>query len=104
MTRPAELLDQVPPPRPWRRSTPDEPCPMCRRAGCLITGPHDHPSAVVCRRVKSPKAVGELGYLHVLRDDGPTWAAWRNSLPRLARGGRRRIKATADAGQGGDQR
>jgi len=76
-------------PRPWNRATRRRPCPVCRAVGCLYVGSHDSPVAVVCARVESPQPIGTAGWLHVLNDRGPTWAPWRVSLSKLARGGRR---------------
>ena len=69
------------PPRPWTRTTTQHRCPVCRRAGCLVTG--DPVAAVVCVRVESAKRIGSAGWLHVLDNSGPTWSEWRRSLPRL---------------------
>ncbi len=33
---------------------------------------------------ESAERVGQAGYLHVLRNGGPTWTPWRRSLRRLA--------------------
>lgn len=70
-------------PAPWTRTTAAHRCPVCRRAGCLVSSPTS-PAAVVCARTESPQPISMAGYLHVLRD-GPTWAPWRVSLARLAR-------------------
>ena len=70
-------------PAPWTRTTAAHRCPVCRRAGCLVSSPKS-PAAVICTRTKSPRPIGTAGYLHVLRDGGPTWAPWRTSLVRLA--------------------
>ncbi len=75
-------------PKPWRRSTLTHRCPVCRRVGCLFTGPHDAPVAAICRRVEASRRIGERGWLHVLNDSGPTWAPWRVSLAKLAGGPR----------------
>jgi hypothetical protein len=71
-------------PKPWQRATRARPCPVCHAAGCLYAGPHGSPLAVVCANVESADPIGTAGYLHVLRDAGPTWAPWRVSLGRLA--------------------
>jgi hypothetical protein len=71
------------PPAPWTWSTGSRPCPCCQRAGCLVSAPTD-PAAVVCRTVTSAEPIGTAGYLHELRQ-GPTWAPWRRSLPRIAK-------------------
>ncbi len=65
----------------WQRVSRGRLCPVCGKGDwCLFTGPTDAPTAVICARVESPKRCGEAGYLHVLRDDGPTWAPWRRSI------------------------
>ena len=46
----------------------------------MYAGPEDSPTAVICARIESPKRCGEGGWLHVLRDDGPTWAPWQRSI------------------------
>jgi hypothetical protein len=74
-------------PKPWQRSTRAHPCPVCHAADCLATGPYSDPAAVVCRKVQSTQAVGVVGWLHVLRSDGPAWPPWRFSLSRIARQG-----------------
>jgi phage/plasmid primase-like uncharacterized protein len=51
---------------------------------CLFTGDPGNPTAIVCARIESPKRCGEAGWLHVLRDDGPTWAPWRRTLGKIA--------------------
>ena len=48
---------------------------MCGKPDwCIYVGPEDSPTAAICARIESPKRCGEAGWLHVLRDDGPTWA------------------------------
>jgi len=78
-----------PPPKPWRRTTRGQRCPVCRHAGCLFAGPHDRPTAVICVHVESREWIGELGWLHVLDDRGPVWSAWFASLSKLVHGGER---------------
>ncbi len=54
----------------WKRVTRENPCPVCERPDwCLVTGPVDEPTAVICPRTESEHRVGEAGYLHRLRDD-----------------------------------
>lgn len=73
-------------PDDWRRVSKAERCPVCSRADwCLIVGPEGNPTAAICPRVESPKRCDEAGWLHVLRDDGPTWAPWRRTLRRAVR-------------------
>ncbi len=72
-------------PRPWQRSTKRRPCAVCNGIGCIIAGKPSSPAAAVCSKVESGRPVGTIGHLHVLRTDGPTWAPWRASLPRLAK-------------------
>ena len=56
-------------PKPWTRARR---CPVCRKAGCLVSSPTD-PSAAICTRTASSQAIGNIGHLHILRD-GPPWA------------------------------
>ncbi len=67
-------------PKPWTRARR---CPVCRKAGCLVSSPTDA-SAVICATVSSAQQIGAAGYLHILRDS-PPWAPWSRSLARLAR-------------------
>jgi hypothetical protein len=67
-------------PTPWHRARR---CPLCRKAGCLISSPTD-PAAAICRNVASTVPIGTIGHLHELRPS-PAWAKWRRSLPRLVR-------------------
>ena len=62
-------------------------CPVCAKAGCLLTGPRSAPVAAVCRRVESPKRVPDVGYLHVLDTRGPVfaWTPAGRELVKLAR-------------------
>ena len=65
----------------WQKVTKRRPCPVCGRPDwCMFVGPEDSPTAVICPRVESPNRCGEGGWLHVLRNDGPTWAPWRRSF------------------------
>ena len=65
----------------WQRVTKRQPCAVCGKADwCLYAGPDDSPTAVICARTESSKRCGEGGWLHVLRDDGPTWAPWQRSI------------------------
>lgn len=70
-------------PKPWTRSTSRNRCPVCRKAGCLVSSPTD-PSAAICATVSSAQQIGAAGYLHILRDS-PPWSPWSRSLARLAR-------------------
>ncbi len=66
---------------PWQRVSKRRPCPVCKRPDwCLYTGPEDSPTAAICARTESLKRCGEGGWLHVLRNDGPTWAPWQRSI------------------------
>ena len=65
---------------PWLRARR---CPLCKRAGCLVSSP-TRPDAVVCRHTPSAVPVGTIGWLHELRP-GPPWARWRVSLAKLTR-------------------
>ncbi len=67
-------------PTPWTRARR---CPVCRKAGCLVSSPTD-PSAAICTRTASSQAIGNIGHLHILRDS-PPWSPWSRSLARLAR-------------------
>jgi hypothetical protein len=69
-------------PRPWTRSTATARCPICHRVGCLVAGK----AAAVCRHVSSDQQIGTAGWLHV-RQDGPAWAPWRMTLPKIGKGG-----------------
>ena len=67
----------------WKRVSRRRPCPICERPDwCLYVGDDDAPSAVICARVESTKPVGEkgAGWLHVLRNDSPTWAPWKRTV------------------------
>ena len=65
----------------WQRVSRRRPCPICEKPDwCMFTGEPNIPTAAICARTESPKACGEGGWLHVLRDDGPTWAPWRRSI------------------------
>jgi len=67
---------------PWQRVSRRRPCPVCRKPDwCMVAGPTDAPTAAICARVESPKRAGAGGWLHALRDDGPTWAPWRRTIP-----------------------
>ena len=64
----------------WQRVSKRRPCPVCGRPDwCLLTGEPGNPTAAICQRVESAKPIGAAGWLHVLRDGGPTWS------PRLRR-------------------
>jgi len=52
-------------------------CPICAKAGCLVTGPAKAPIAAVCKRVESRKAVASRGWLHVIDKTGPVFAFTR---------------------------
>jgi len=75
-----EARRKRPPPTPWHRATPARPCPVCRLADCLIAGPRNHPTAVVCLHVESLERIGTAGWLHVLDDRGPVSAIFRGLL------------------------
>jgi 5S rRNA maturation endonuclease (ribonuclease M5) len=78
----------------WERVSRRRPCPVCGRPDwCVFAGPPDAPTAVICPRTQSPHRAGEAGFLHVLRDHGPTWAPWRRTISRA-------IKMMADAPDG----
>jgi len=64
-------------------------CPVCAKAGCLVSGPRSAPVAAVCGRVESPKPVGSLGYVHVLDTRGPVFhfTPAGRELVKLARNG-----------------
>ena len=65
----------------WQRVSRRRPCPVCnKRDWCLFAGRPENPTAAICARVESPKRCGEAGWLHVLHDDGPTWAPWRRTI------------------------
>jgi hypothetical protein len=51
----------------------------------MFSGPVDSPTAVICARTESPRRAGEGGWLHILRDDSPTWAPWRRTIPAAVR-------------------
>ncbi len=70
----------------WQRVSRRRPCPVCGRFDwCMYAGPDDAPTAVICPRTPSDQRAGEAGYLHILRTDGPTWPAWRQTLRRAVR-------------------
>jgi len=47
---------------PWQRVSPRRPCPICGRASwCMVAGPDDSPTAVICPRTPSDKRAGEAG-------------------------------------------
>ena len=70
----------------WQRVKKGRPCPVCgRHDWCMYAGPADSPTAVICARIESPKRCGQAGWLHVLRDDGPTWPAWKRTIPAAVR-------------------
>ncbi|MFZ5829015.1 MAG: hypothetical protein ACOY3P_02965 [Planctomycetota bacterium] len=53
----------------WKRAKRRRACPVCGKPDwCLYTGPADHPEAVICARIESPKRCGEAGWLHKLRE------------------------------------
>ncbi|MCG2682226.1 MAG: hypothetical protein L6306_01275 [Planctomycetales bacterium] len=59
----------------WQRVSKRRPCPICGKPDwCLFSGPDDSPDAAICARAESGRRCGEGGWLHVLRDDGPTWS------------------------------
>ena len=84
-TTKGKLKDRQAPPKPWTRTTKARPCPVCHRAGCLLSAPTD-PAAVVCATTESAEPIGTWGFLHILRTDGPAWSKWRLTLARLAKG------------------
>jgi len=70
----------------WRAATERRPCPICGHpGGCMYANVGNCPTAVICVRMESPRRAGEAGWLHVLRDDGPTWAPWRSAIPAAIR-------------------
>ena len=59
----------------WQRVTRRRPCPVCEKPDwCLFAGDASNPEAAICARIESPRRCGEGGWLHHLRDDGPTWS------------------------------
>jgi hypothetical protein len=59
----------------WQRVSKGRPCPVCGKPDwCMYVGAEDSPTAAICARIESPKCCGEAGWLHVLRDGGPTWS------------------------------
>jgi hypothetical protein len=58
-------------------------CPVCGRGGCLVAD-ENGTTAAVCRKVESPKRVGQLGFLHWVRDDGPVWSRDRTRIYQAA--------------------
>ena len=55
-------------------------CPVCDRPDWCLTDPSDPPSRVICTRVDAgarrkvtARDGSDVGYLHVLRDDGRPW-------------------------------
>ncbi|NLS92478.1 MAG: hypothetical protein GXX96_09970 [Planctomycetaceae bacterium] len=64
----------------WRRCSRRFPCRICGKSDwCGYTGPEDDPTAALCMRVESDKPAKNGGWLHILRDDGPTWAPWKRT-------------------------
>jgi len=67
----------------WKRVSRRRPCPICQKPDwCVYVGNDRAPAAVICARVESGKRCGEAGWLHILRQDGPTWAPWRSTIRR----------------------
>ena len=65
----------------WQRVSKRRPCPVCGKPNwCVYAGPDDSPTTAICARTESPRRAGEGGWLHVLRDDGPTWAPWQRTI------------------------
>jgi len=59
----------------WQRVSKRQPCPICSKPDwCMFAGPEDSPEAVICARIESATRCGEAGWLHHLRNDGPTWS------------------------------
>ena len=59
----------------WQRVSKRRPCPVCKKSDwCLFAGEPGNPEAVICQRIESSKPIGAAGYLHLLRDGGPTWS------------------------------
>ena len=59
----------------WQRVSKRRPCPVCNRPDwCLFAGEPSNPEAAICQRIESAKPIGAAGYLHILRDGGPTWS------------------------------
>ncbi len=84
----------------WRRVSKRRPCPICNRADwCLFAGPADSPAAAICPRVESAKRCGEAGWLHILRDDGPTLTPWRRTIRRAIKMMAKRTGTTPDFGK-----
>ena len=73
-------------PETWQRVTRRQQCPVCDKSDwCLFAGDPRNPAAAICARVESKKRCGEAGWLHVLRDDGPTWPPWRRTIRRAVK-------------------
>ena len=53
-------------PAPSTQSTHPALAPLCRKAGCLLSGPAD-PAAVVLHRDQGAEPIGTTGFLHALR-------------------------------------
>ena len=73
----------------WKRVSRARPCPVCERPDwCLYAGDDNAPSAAICARVESDKLAGDqgAGWLHVLRNDGPSWPGWKRTVRVAARG------------------
>ena len=65
----------------WKRVSRRRPCPVCEKPDwCLYAGDESAPSAVICARVESDRRAGEGGWLHILRNDGPSWTTWRRTV------------------------
>jgi len=89
----------------FSKTTRRSPCPVCHQAGCLLTGPTSQPVAVVCRRTKSPKPVGNLGFLHVIDVHGPVYqfTSWGRELAKMVQNGafRTALNVATEAVQNG---
>lgn len=84
----------------WRRVSRRRPCPVCEKPDwCLYAGDESAPTAAICARVESDKRVGTdgAGWLHVLRNDGPTWPGWKRTVHIAARQLQPAAPASAEA-------
>ncbi len=84
----------------WQRVSRRRPCPICGKPDwCLFAGEPGSADAAICARIESSKRIGESGWLHVLRNTGPTWTPWRRSIRVATRMMQRGGKGAADFGK-----